>query len=112
MPVDCTPELKVMTMGPLTTTSSTTLDIDCHDYSSLQRLLRVTAYILRFIMLLKNKVKAKHENTDLKDDNTESIADSISRAETLWIKNAQQCLTSEVRFQMLKSQFGLFLDED
>ena len=112
MPVDCTPELKVMTMGPLTTTSSTTLDIDCHDYSSLQRLLRVTAYILRFIMLLKNKVKAKHENTDLKDDNTESIADSLSRAETLWIKNAQQCLTSEVRFQMLKSQFGLFLDED
>ena len=112
MPVDCTQELKVTTMGPLTATNSTTLNIDCHDYSSLGKLLRVTAYVLRFITLLKNKIKAKHESTALDANHKELLADSIVRAETFWVKNAQQCLTSEDRFQTLKSQFGLFQDED
>ena len=61
MPGDCVAELRVpdkpVTLGLLITDAR--LDIDCQRYSSLQKLLRVTARVLMFLNNLKNKVKAK-----------------------------------------------------
>ena len=61
MPGDCVVELRVphkpVTLGLLVTVSM--IEINCQRYSSLQKLLRITARVLMFLNSLKNKVKAK-----------------------------------------------------
>ena len=60
--------------------------IDCKDYSTMSRLLRVTAYVLRAVKRFKNGSSAHSHSTAL---TTEELADS----EKLWITYAQAQLT-------------------
>lgn len=81
--------------------------VSCKDFSSLQRLLRVTARVLKFIDVLKCRIKRLKEPPSL-----ELSADDLMRAEVMWMKEAQRTLSEEKRFDVWKKQFDLFLDDD
>ena len=72
----------------------TSLTTECH----------VTAYLLRFVKLLKSKIKS-----DASIEPT-TRAVEMSEAETLWIIESQLMLTRDRNFDNWKKQFGLFLD--
>ena len=110
MPSECEEELRVkdktrVTNYLLNTNSSLGLSniIDCTRFSSIQKLLRVTAYVIKFINFLK-----KRPNNTTTDLSTQELA----KAETLWIKEAQKQLMLESSFQHYKKQFDLFQDQD
>ena len=80
--------------------------INCIEYSKLSRLLRVTAYVIRTVSVLKSRVK-KIERVA----SPELSAEEIAEVESLWVIAAQTSLTEDKLFDMWKKQFGLFLDE-
>ena len=112
MPEECLKEMKVsyynLTHSSSTTNEPSSLDkaIVCENFSRLQRLLRVTAYVIRFVEQLKPKLK--NENIPFKADELTSL--EISRAEVMWIKQVQRNLTSNKAFQVWGRQFDLFLE--
>ena len=75
--------------------------IRCEDYSELQRLLRVTALVLKFTNIMKSKLR-KEVLTQV-----ELTSQDIQLAETLWIKEIQ---SKNPKFEIWKQQFGLFVD--
>ena len=79
--------------------------LKCEDYSDLQRLLRVTALILKFVKIMKAKLQ--------KDVHTpeELTSQDVAEAETLWIKEVQSSLSKNPKFEIWRQQFGLFTDE-
>ena len=76
--------------------------IQCQRFSSLGRLLRVTAYVLKFIAVLKARGS----------DSVGLSVKDISDAEKLWIKSSQDVLYQDLKFQMWKAQFGLYCVDD
>ena len=98
--------------------------INCQQISSLDRLFRVTAYVLRYVDILKRRTstrKSRMKEESTKEDERELNSAEIIRAESLWIKTVQassfkdelkfvqnQCQTKPRRVE----QFGLFLDEN
>ena len=73
--------------------------INCDNFSSFRRLLRVTARVLKFIKIMKGKCKSK----DL-------TADDIKEAELLWLKEIQSSLKRNPNYECWKRRFGLFID--
>lgn len=99
--------------------------INCQQISSLDRLLPVTAYVLRFVDILKRRTSThksgkKEESTKVPDDQELNSTES-SRAESLWIKTVQASSFKD-EFKFIQNQcqpkprcveqFGLFLDEN
>ena len=94
--------------------------MDIHRYSSLTRLLRVTAYFLKFLCKLKNRVRKTKQCTrnELAIDLT---ATEIVECETIWIKTMPaSAFMDEIQYlngrqsstpPSLTPQFGLFFDE-
>ena len=79
--------------------------ISCEDFSTLQRLLRVTAYVQRAVNHFKTR-KASDPNHQITLTPPE-----IATAEMLWITHVQKELVLQKDFDILRSQFGLFLDD-
>ena len=92
--------------------------IDCTEYSNFHHLLRVTANVVRFVKILKARIK--------RDDNFEPgpiRAAEMNEAELIWIRIIQsKTFALEIQFicnnhvdeqrkPLLVSQFGLFYDE-
>ena len=79
--------------------------ITCEAYSNVDRLLRVTSFVLRFVNNLKNKLN----KTELivGDVQFEEISCSLN----LWCKQAQITLHEESDFKRNKIQLQLFQDE-
>ena len=109
MPAECATEMKVknlVTHNLLTPSSSADLNLEqvivCEDHSKLTRLLRVTAYVLRFIRLLKDR-----DSSTLTPHLT---LEEITKAEQLWIVHSQLQLTSDGCFDEWRRQFDLFHD--
>ena len=75
--------------------------IPCEEFSELQRLLRVTAYVLRAVDRFKMKTSSP----------TTLTSQDIAAAEVLWITQAQKALVQQKDYHTLRSQLGLFLDE-
>ena len=71
--------------------------------------MRVTAYILRIAKYAKQNTGDSNEKANT---STTLSGSEISRAETLWIKEAQKELTSSKNFETWKRQFGLFIDTE
>ncbi|XP_065054025.1 uncharacterized protein LOC135682870 [Rhopilema esculentum] len=80
--------------------------IQCERYSSLQRLLRVTAYILRFIKNLKSKL-----NQDSIETKQMLSLDEIEKARELWINEVQSYIPQETDFEKSSNLLGLFYDD-
>ena len=92
--------------------------IDIERYSNITSLLRVTAYVIRFINNLKKRTQGKSRG-----DLNELTADELKNSDTLWIKTVQTtAFVDELSFLNRKNvkttppirvtQFGLFLSED
>ena len=99
--------------------------INCQQISSLDRLLRVTAYVLRFADILKRRTatrkSGKKEESTREEDDRELNSTGICRAESLWIKTVQgSSFKDELKFVQNQcrpkplhvEEFGLFLDEN
>ena len=77
---ECLQEIKSSTLTSLTALeASTAAIIDCNKYSSLQRLLRVIAYVKRFV----HNISQKERITGPLSTN------EMQEAEILWIKEMQ-----------------------
>lgn len=110
MPEECLKEIKAThdtTHGFLITSRSSCLDniIHCESFSRLQRLLRVTAYVIRFVNTLKGKVKKERVVLAL-----ELTTAEVSNAEKCWIIESQRHLKEDAAFPTWEKQFNLFLD--
>ena len=79
------------------------LVISSERYSTHSRLLRVTAYVLRFVKHLKGSTTERELTLN---------PNEIAEAERLWIIHSQSKLMQDKQFDTWKKQFGLFLDED
>ena len=78
--------------------------IDISRYSSLNKLINVTSYVLRFVKNIMSRVR-----------NEELIKDTLSveerdQAVDLWIKYEQDCLRQQSNFKKLYSSLKLFED--
>ena len=81
--------------------------MDCEKFGDLHRLLRVTAYVLKFVSLLKHKIK-KSGGTPTKKLTTADVLE----VKHLWLRESQQVLSEDKCFETWKQQFGLFVGED
>ena len=109
IPVECLSEIKAADKAVhslLTKSIGCTPMLNCEGFSNLQKLLRVTAYVLKFIELLKS-----HSDCVQKPSLKLNV-DDISKAEAYWIKFAQVALEEDRRFSTWKQQFNLVLDEN
>ena len=108
MPEECIRELKAKdrkllhSLVVVEPTTSIGQLIQCERFSSAQRLLRVTAYVL----LAAEKFKKKLRGT------TALTAPLLSKAETLWVKEAQTHLIKCTQFHSWKKQLDLFIDPE
>ena len=81
--------------------------IDCEMFGDLHRLLRVTAYVLKFINLLQHKIGR------LTAPLTKNLtAADVAEVKRLWLRESQRTLPEEKQFEAWKRQFGLFIDKD
>jgi hypothetical protein len=94
--------------------------MDINRFSSLKKLLRVTAYVLRFIEALKTK---KQDQPPTVQTMKQPTGSEIKQAELLWTKSIQATsFENEISFVSSKDsksiepiyvkQFGLYLDDD
>ena len=72
----------------------------------LRRLLKVTAYVMKFVSLLKSKVRKS-------DPVTRTItAVDVENAELFWVRLSQGMLTEDERFGIWQQQLGLYSGND
>ena len=81
--------------------------LECENYSSLQRLSRVTAFVFKFVHVLKSRVKNR-----VSELNLEITPEDLQRATVYWIKKSQFSLQEDEHFQSWEAQFGLYSDEE
>ena len=91
--------------------------IDCTRYSKLDKLLGVTAYVLRFVNILRLSNNGYQGSTH---NSKQLIVEEIDNAEKLWIRSLQaKSFLAELAFLQSQSkqvppvrihQFGLFID--
>lgn len=95
------------------------LGIDCERYSSLSKLFRVTAYMLRFIRMLQKLVTDK--NAEKTDNNKSNFLTSgeLAAAENIWLvyiqrKHFQEVFTAIAtnKANNLQRQLGIYLDDN
>ena len=75
--------------------------VDINKYNTLGKLLRVTAYVQRFINNLKNKLAKSEVNVG------RLSIDEIEKAENEWIKCAQKGLQDNSDYKKYKEQLGI-----
>ena len=77
------------------------LVIDCKKFSRLDRLLTITALVLRFIRKLKSLGREALVPVDIPEED-------IFKAEELWIRDIQTKLTSNTNFRNWEGECGVF----
>lgn len=79
--------------------------VSAERYSTFKKLVRVTAFVLRFI----SNIKKKQENSELLRNIL--TREEIDVATRMWILEEQRELKSQTNYQNLEQQFGLYQDE-
>ena len=74
--------------------------IDCSKFSSWRKLVRVTAYVLRFVSKLKARIQKKSD--DAMSAELSLTPSELEDAETYWIKQAQRSLRVKLSSSELK----------
>ena len=97
--------------------------IDCNRFSLLNKLLRTTAYVIRFVKKLLNKINPRSHLTSQCEVDSSSLptVEEINEAEEYWIKSIQgESFIAEIRYLTTDkpvgtpvriNQFGLFLEQ-
>ena len=75
------------------------------DFSDLQRLLRFTALVLKFVRTMKSSLKK-----DIPSPSESAAQDILVDAETIWIKEVQKSLSKNPKFEIWRRLFGIFTD--
>ena len=106
VPDECLIETKVRnhsTVSSLLThdTCQSEAILNCEQFSTLGRLLRVTAHVMKFISILKSRVKS-----------CLLTAEDVGRAEIYWVKESQKMLTQSEQFSLWQQQLGLYCGVD
>ena len=79
---------------------------DIERFSDLERLLRVTAFVTRFVSNLKKSVKKTE------DVYGELAVEELVVAEKLWVKYEQSIIsTDKLKFEKLKTSLDSFYDD-
>jgi hypothetical protein len=108
MPDDCAAELKASDQSTHTLLAADPQPsvgniLNCRDYSSMNHLLRVTAYVLR---------AANHfKGASLAQDDSKLNPEELANAERLWIMQAQSTSPRDKKFSTWQHQFDLFTDD-
>ena len=79
--------------------------VDAKRFSKIQKLLRVSAYILRFVWNLRSKMK---------DETTKTgplTTKEMNEAKTLWLKYDQSFIKNSTDFSKTKHSLNLFEDD-
>ena len=100
-------QLKTSTFISTTESCSISSLIDLNRFSNLHRLLRVTAYVLRFVKNLKERLKGGKQVFE-----SDISATDIKEAEQWWISDAQKSLRLNKKFESWSREFDLFPDCD
>ncbi len=79
--------------------------LDPKRYSSLKRLIRVTAWLKRFVKNCKSPVNAQNMSTVLQND-------KLTTAETFWLRRAQAESFTDKQNDKRLSRFSPMLDKD
>lgn len=87
-------QLKTLTFITNTESRSISSLIDLDRFSNLQRLLRVTAYVLRFVKNLKERLKGDEQVFE-----SDISATDLKEAEQCWISDAQRSLRLNKKFE-------------
>ena len=77
--------------------------LDQSKFSTFQRLIRVTGWVLNFFRKLKQK------KGEARGDGLEAA--DLADAEICWIENIQRDLVNDTRFEKRKKTMGLFTDK-
>ena len=90
--------------------------INIRNYNSLNKLLRVTAWVMRFISNLKKKTEERRQEQlnnirVLAEELWWLSAEEIYQAKLLWIKDAQKTAMNHKNFKDWKVSLNLFTDE-
>ena len=110
MPEECSKELRAQRKQVHTLVSTDprprigTL-VEIKRYASLQRLLRVTAQVLRAVRLFRCPRGGQRKYSDC------TSPELLSKAEHQWIGESQRSLIQHGSFKDLKAQFKLYTDE-
>ena len=75
--------------------------IDLEKFSELEKLLRVTALVKRFLRNMKNKEEGKEIKVD------ELSGEEMREAEEMWIKDAQLTLQANSSFEKMRESLGI-----
>ena len=96
----------------------TPFGIDSERFSTLTKLLRVTAYVLRFVRRLQRSVRDKGNNVTKNDESCYLTSADIVAAEHMWIMQTQRKHFQEVftsiegkRTNNLQRQLGIYPDD-
>lgn len=81
--------------------------IPCENYSHLRRLLKVTAYVLKFIKLLRKLPRPNVHPVD-----SDLTTEEVDSALVYWLKSSQSILPQMEQFRVWSQQFGLFRDDN
>eukprot|EP00731_Ephydatia_muelleri_P009492 Em0005g78a len=80
--------------------------INCERFGSLRRLLRTTAYVLKFVKAMKIKARRSREVLNAELDGAD-----LAVAELYWIQACQRVSIHNKKFEEWTKQFGLYLDD-
>eukprot|EP00731_Ephydatia_muelleri_P009508 Em0005g94a len=80
--------------------------INCERFSNLRRLLRTTAYVLKFVKAMKIKARRSREVLNAELDGAD-----LAVAELYWIQACQRVSIHNKKFEEWTKQFGLYLDD-
>lgn len=109
MPEECAQELKATTksLNLMTTDSRSTIDdlMNCQNYSTYSKLLRVTAQVLRAVRRFKAR------GIGISDTTTTVTPEELAEAEALWIISVQQQFSNDKNFQRQQAKLRLFQDD-
>lgn len=75
-------------------------------YSDLNKLLRVTGYVLKFIVTIRGRRQVSQGST------IELPPEEVKEAENLWVRHVQQYVREDKKYEQLRASLGLVQDED
>jgi hypothetical protein len=92
---------------------SITQVLDISRYSSLRKLVRATALVLRFIHKLRTRKVSQHDENDLTDGEVITLdREELINAENAWVEVAQTEIRKQDNFGQLKKTLNIIEDEN
>ena len=116
MPTECADELRAVARRECGLLVNESVEgrmssiIDIQRYSSFGKLILVTAYVLKFIDVLKVRVIVSQSVSEV-SKTVKEVTILMDEAESIWIKEVQRQLVEDENFQKWKAQLQLFIDE-